>query len=197
MVENIKLEDILEFCSKHNISWDEFFLMFILYLDKRRFEGKPIPTKAHPMAMIYQYVTNVEVIKRDSINRLIGKGFIRLTGKGTSADDIAITDKFIDEWMVTPNKFHDFWELYPKKTENFNDPRGPAIPLRSHYEESKAEYIKVVKSRAKHEKIMDIMSWAIANDQIRTGILNFIKGRQWEMLEEIKEEGLKDQHIMR
>lgn len=188
MIENSFNED-LNIMTKYNINPNELFFIKTLRLAQ---EGDS--------SYIIKYMNNINGSSDDCINILkslqeksvILKSF-KLPKKGDSLDfgDIPFNKNFLKSIITLSNVAgKELFDKYPK----FIQIKGTIFSLRNigkfglhSLEDFCLFYNKTIKSSAiTHEKIMELLSFAVENDLINYGICEFISSHKWEEIEEVQ-----------
>lgn len=190
MLEDVK--QFTDFLVKWKITPNQFFLCWLLFWDHKEYKGgkRPNPNDPLTFANVYRYAKKVKNWNVDEINDLVEKGLIENpSGKQMKIDQMKVTQKFIDELLVNKKREDEFWDAYPTWIKNFHNPSKPQINLKTCVESDiKTLYRKFVKTKKKHERVMEILKWAKRHDKIRCNIENFVKSKMWEQLEELMEQ---------
>lgn len=174
------------------ISANQFLLCYLLYTDQTDIEGKYVK-KGSGMANVYKYSTRAIPWSPEEVEDLVEKGYLEDTNTAkdkTHPDYLEVTDKFRKFVFIEESHFDELNRLFPNRIDNFNNPNGPRIKLKvCDLAKMKELYLKKVKSKVKHRKIMEVLEWAIENDEINFNFENFIRGELWNTLFEARDEG--------
>lgn len=189
MLQNV--DSYIATLEKLKISANQYLLCYLLYTDEKIKSGdKYIYSKTKPIANIYRYASNVKPWTDAEMKDLIEKGYLidKNRTSETSPDFLEVTPKFIDEVFCGETHFEEFWREYPAFVANFNSPNGPKIKLKvTDPMELEQLYVKIVKTKSEHIRVMSIMKWARDNNQLNMNIKNFVVSRIWNDLEAEKE----------
>jgi len=189
MLEDVK--QFTDFLVKWKITPKQFFLCWLLFWDHKEYKGgkRPNPNDPHFFANVYRYAKTVRTWDTNEVKDLVDKGLIENpSGKNMKIDQMKVTHKFNDELLVNKKREDEFWDASPTWIKNFQNPSKPQINLKTCVEsEIKSLYRKFVKTKKKHERVMEILNWAKRHDKIRCNIENFVKSKMWKQLEELME----------
>lgn len=184
------LDKFVRFLCRHNITAHEFMLPYMLYLDERDGSGRYI-NHGNAIARLYQYSEQVRGWTPSEVNNLVRQGLITDDNstnsegrKEVSPDMMHVTEKFKEAIFAPETRFEEFTAVYPTMVENFNDPRKPKIPLKivEDLEALEKYYHKVVKTRALHQQILDVVEWARDRGYIKMNISKFVHSKHWQAL---------------
>ena len=187
------LDRYVKILEELNITANQFLLCYLLFADEKNEKGE-YPKKGKAIANLYRYAGSTPWTKEE-IRDLEEKGYVTdpyADKNKTNPDLLDLTDKFKEFVLIQGSHFDELYKTFPTLIDNFRNPNGPKIKLKvcDKYELKKL-YKKRVRSKVKHKRVMEILKWAIENDEINFNFENFIKGEMWEDLEEVKE-GKKD-----
>lgn len=196
MLENVK--QFTDFLLKWDITPNQFFLCWLLFWDHHEYEDRKLtkggkrmnPNDKSAAVNLYRYAKKGKSWNKQEISDLQDKGLIAPTNdkKRYVIDSQQVTQKFIDAVLVNREREDEFWESYPSWVQNFNNPSKPDIPLKScDQDKIKTLYRSLVRTKARHERVMEILNWAKRHEKIKMSIANFVKSRMWEQLEELME----------
>lgn len=173
------------------LSANQFLVCYLLYTDQK-VDGEFV-RKGSAMANLYKYSHNAIPWTKEEINDLINRGYLRDNqpkADKTHPDYLEVTDKFCKHVFIMPSKFDELNKVFPNRIDNFQHPNGPKIKLKvCDLDEMRDLYLKKVKSQVKHRKIIEVLKWAVENDEVNFNFENFIRGELWNTLFEMKEEG--------
>jgi hypothetical protein len=193
----VNVKDYVNFIIKANITERQFLLCYLLYTDAKIKNGKRIfIEKGSAISSIYKFNTHHQnkygdnAWTKESIEDLINKGFIVQVGNKFSPDMLEITSKF-SHLFTTHNHFNEFWNTYPSFVDNFKHSAGRKIRLKACDKDALEEaYLKIVSSEKLHKDVMNVLNWAITNNQISMSIENYIRSRQWNEDKKLMQEYL-------
>lgn len=184
----VDVDEYVEVMSDLGISANQFLLCYLLHADQR-VDGKLVPKGAN-MSNFYKYTSKACKWTQSEVDDLIAKGYVIDRGRPsdkTHPDYLIVTDEFVNKVFITRNKFKEFWDAYPFIVPNFNNPRGPAIKLKTGDMEELADlYTRKVKTQALHNKILELLEWGIENNHVNMSMERFIKSQLWETLEYLR-----------
>lgn len=172
--------------TKLGINANQYLLCILLYCDDRK-NGKFIKAGAN-IANLYKYAESTHWQPKE-IADLIDKGLIvdkNRPGSQRSADLLEITPLFEEQVFASISRFNQLWAEYPIIMTTFE---GKRLMLKACDKDELEEiYLKRVRTKAKHEKILELVRWGRENKQLFLSIEKFVKGNGWEILEELKKE---------
>ncbi len=172
---------------EHKLTFEQFFLCFIHYLDDQKTGAKPIKSTLvgkYPIANIYRYASAVGPFTVDSVNDLAERGYLETSyksGDKIAPDEMRVTDKFVEAFIgVKSNNFEEFWEEYPAFTDNFDDSRKGKIPLKAcGKDEARKIFLDKVGSEEDFNKIMHGLRVAKSKDEVKMRIDNWLNAEYW------------------
>lgn len=196
MLNGLSAKQLVSLLIELDISINQFLLLWFLHLDKEEGNGKLI-TEGPAIANIYRYAEKVNSWSFAEIDDLINKGWMIDRNKASQdgsrqayPDYFEISETFEDKLFVTSDRFDQFWEEYPAFVENFNGPRGPMIPLKAAVmEDVELLYKKRVRTKAKHQEVMDILKWAKEEGLINMNIAKYVGSGMFDQHKELKDKG--------
>lgn len=200
----IDVDEYVHTLCEMNLTANQFLLCYLLYSDEK-IEGHFSKGKNNsPIANLYKYASNNKgAIKwtKEEIRDICDKGYLKdphYKSKDTLPDDLVVTEKFKEKIFIRSNHFKEFWEAYPMLVPNFVNVRGPSIKLKVCDPEKLEEYyLKKIRSKALHRKIMEILKWAVENEKLNVNIVNFVKSEQWKAFEQEMEQESSNLHVAR
>lgn len=184
------LDRYIHILSELKISANQFLLCYLLYTDQK-VEGEYV-RKGKAMANLYKYSIQAIPWTKEEVEDLVEKGYLldpnySKTDK-TNPDYLEVTDKFCKFIFIDRSHFDELNRKFPTTMENFTNPNGPKIKLKvCDIDKMREVYLKKVKSKVKHRKIIEILDWAKENNEINFNFENFIRGELWNTLFEVKE----------
>jgi hypothetical protein len=194
----IDVPRVVRYCSKHKITFEQFMLLYIVYLYNHEKQ-----TGEHIFPTLKEDVNSVSIFLvqyNDSVRRWTPNDIRGLVDKDLLIDNSPGKDSYPD-WMETTvafnsfvssldgQKFEDLWDLYPGFVSNFTDPRAPKIPLKAtDKDEMRALFLKRISSIEEYDELMRVTAWAKSHGQITTNFKNWLAGEVWkDMAKEMEE----------
>ena len=181
----VEINDYIKFLCEHKMTPNQFLLCYLTHLDKTKSKDKGI-------ANIYRYVQKVTTWTESEVDDLLDRGYLSQTksfGKAVNFDNFDVTEKFTIDLFISEDKFDDVWKIYPSTVPNFHNVRGPSVKLKAvDKEEVRRIYYSYVKTKVLHTKVMELLQWAVDNNQINMSIRNWVASKQWEVIEEEKKD---------
>lgn len=181
-------EQYINFLLKYKITPNQFLLCYLLYWDRKEQEMAQEEGLKRAFVWVYKYHEGVKSIygkkgwTTEEINDLIEKGIVRRYSKASDIypDQLEVTDKFVIA-MNTRDNFAELWETYPAFHENFDDPRGPKVRLKTaNYDQLERIYMRAIRTASEHIEVMKVLRWCIDNNALNIGIEKWITSRQWK-----------------
>jgi hypothetical protein len=158
----------------------KYLLCYLLYIDRDdRRAGLP---------NVYRYST-IRAWKKEEVEDLVEKGLLAITATGKnkfSADCMVVTEKFSNLVFASLDRFEQLMFIYPKTLPAFDGGTSRWKTMACDLDKLEEHYNNIVKTQALHNKILDLTQWAVDNNQINTNFDNYIRGRQWLAIEELK-----------
>lgn len=178
-----------------DITAKQFLLLFILETDKLEEKGQIEGSKGSAIANVYR-LAELEKWSFAEIDDLVEKELLidnnaNPVGSERPAypDFYKVSDKFIGSVMIQMTNFEELWALYPGFCDNFQDYRGPKVPLKAvDYEEVERLYMRSVHTKAKHTVVMKILQWAIDTTQVNMSIQKYVSSRMWDQHAQLRRE---------
>lgn len=201
MIEGLSAKEAVDLMEDLEVTPKQLFLLMFLHLDKERGDGVIIKEKddnGSPIALVYRFARNISAWSFDEIDDLVEKGLLVSHNSHSSGgkrqaypDNYEITETFKDAVISNWEDFEEFWNTYPAFTENFDTPAGPKITLKAcDYEEVEKKYRNVVRTKAKHRQVMEVLRWGIKHDIVRMNILKYVGSRMFDQHKELMKEGV-------
>lgn len=184
-------EQFITIMSKYKITANQFLLCYLLYTDEKVKGRFPVKDAEKPMANLYKYSFSTPWTHRE-IEDLMQKGLLinksrinTQTGKQEmDADMMQLSSSFTAEIFASWDAFDQLVELYPNFLELSN---GVKFKTKACDLEKLEEYYKkTVKSKAAHERIIELTLWGKNHKQLDTNFENYVKGRGWLALQELE-----------
>lgn len=187
------LDRYVEVLTQLKMSANQFLLCYLLYTDQRDPNGRYIK-KGEAIANLYKYASKSNnPWSKEEVRDLVDRGYLKDPNyhkDKTYPDYLEVTDKFCDFVFIDDSHFDELYRTFPTLIDNFKNPNGPKIKLKVCDKYKMRDlYHKKVKSKTKHNEIMDALEWAIENDEINFNFENFIRGEMWDTLKELRKEG--------
>lgn len=169
-------EIIVEFCAKHKLSINEFFILYLTYKKK--------------YTLIYKYMQEVEPysISKERIDSLEKRGFcedknkIGPNGGMYHPDLIIIKPKFynsLEKIFSLENAAEEIWEAFPG-TINIEGKNFPSKTISP--EEFEPLYMKAIKNNPEtHQKVLQALEKQKKEGSIMCGLKKWAECRQWEL----------------
>jgi len=172
------LEGVLELCVKHKIRVEEFHFMYLLY------ESKKDPIKAK---YLYEYCQKVGGYGKPTFDKLLDKGFIRLTSGGRlnagdplSFDQFEVTDKLSDLFYINFDFAEEIFDIYPP----FINSNGRQFTTRNIGPEEVEEMFidKIKKKRVvSSDEVINALKQQKTNNNIGMGLKKWIETEGWKV----------------
>ncbi len=188
----INTKKVTQLCEKYQI---DIYQFWILYL-----------RATNDYENLEKYSQIVEPLPITKIKELEERGLIRELGYTKKGDveiidflDIHVTEKCIDTFfkdcnIVTEEIGEELFSVYPKfininGTNSVSTKSGDINGVYYDKEKTIELYLKRIKySEEKHNKIIEIVTWAKAKGHINVAFRNFVHDELWEALIEMKEQ---------
>lgn len=192
------INEYFNFLCKHNITPEQFALMYALLLDKKdkygRYYIEPDSKNRpkHTSANIYKFADQVRPWNPTEIDDLVKRGLIYDYNDKTGEKDesypdyMEVSQTFADLLVQPPHVLgEDLWQQYP----NFIHVEGKKVRAKTCDKDELIEkYNSIINgSRKQHKKVMDALNYDKKRNGISMGIEKYVKSRQWETtLEEME-----------
>jgi hypothetical protein len=176
------IEVDFDFLVEHKMTLEQYLTCYILHEDRDRARK----AKGYlPLVTMYKYTEKVKPLNKEEMRDLIDRGFLKQTGDKLIPDMLEVTDKFAQEIFNSWTNFEQLFEVYPNRID-LGPGKGSASlkSLDKPMEEMGEYYAKIVRSKAKHKRILKITEWGKNNGLINMGIQKFVYQRFWRQLEE-------------
>lgn len=181
----MELNTILNICIAHNLTFDEFFLIYMTLLARDE--------ENHEEYLAKWFANGGKDRLRELFNSLKEKGII-LKSYNTESyvpNDIQFNKNFIRSWYKQSGEMGQ--ELFDNYVPFLNI-NGKLMPLRNISKKfySLDEFYFYYSSNIghnpeKHKEIMDLLQWAKDNGQIKYNIVEFVASHKWDELKYLKE----------
>lgn len=184
----MELNTILNICIAHNLTFDEFFLIYMTLLARDE--------ENHSEYLGKWFSNGGKERLRELFNSLKNKGIILKSYNAESyvPNDIQFNKNFIKSWYKQSGEMgQELFDSYP----GFVEVKGKLYSLKNiskkfySLDEFYFYYSATIgHNPEKHREIMDILAWAKEKNLINFGILEFCASRKWEMFKEMREKGI-------
>lgn len=184
----MELNTILNICIAHNLTFDEFFLVYMTLLARDE--------ENHSEYLAKWFANGGKDRLRELFNSLKEKGIILKSYNAESyvPNDIQFNKNFIKNWYKQSGEMgQELFDSYP----GFVEVKGKLYSLKNiskkfySLDEFYFYYSATIgHNPEKHREIMDILAWAKEKNLINFGILEFCASRKWEMFKEMREKGI-------
>ncbi len=198
-VDGLTPTEMVDIMVRFNITAKQFLLLFILETDKLENKGHISGHKGGAIANIYRLAER-EKWSFDEIDDLIAKDLlidhtpvVAGTERSAYPDFYQVSDLFIGSVITQMTDFEEFWSLYPGFCDNFQDFRGPKVPLKAvDYEEVEKLYMKYIHTKAKHAVVIKVLKWAIDTNQVNMSIQKYVSSRMWDQHAQLRRQTVGD-----
>lgn len=184
----MELNTILNICIAHNLTFDEFFLIYMTLLARDE--------ENHSEYLGKWFSNGGKERLRELFNSLKNKGIILKSYNAESyvPNDIQFNKNFIKSWYKQSGEMgQELFDSYP----GFVEVKGKLYSLKNiskkfySLDEFYFYYSATIgHNPEKHREVMDILAWAKEKNLINFGILEFCASRKWEMFKEMREKGI-------
>lgn len=190
------IEIDFDFILKHKLTAEQYLLMWLLYEDEKERERRALdPLAEHKpyLQNVYKYHVKISNFSKLEVQELVERGFIDFIGTATSKktpDMYRVTDKFSNEIFNHWTNFDQLKHIYPDRA--VFEPGKPAVSLKS-FDRLEEEIAKIyegsVRTKKKHNRILELVDWGKKTGRIKMGLQKFVFSKHWEMLEQEYSEG--------
>lgn len=159
----------------------QYLLCYLLYIDR--------DNKKAGLPNVYRYST-IRQWKREEVENLVEKGILQMTTNGKNrldADAMLVTEKFTNLVFASLDRFEQLMTIYPKTLPSFDGSSSRWKTMACDLDKLEEHYNNTVKTQILHQKILDLTKWAVDNKQINTNFDNYIRGRQWLAIQELRD----------
>lgn len=188
----INTKKVTQLCEKYQIDIYQFWILYLRATNDYENLEK-YSEKVHPLSL-------------SKIKELEDKGLIRELGYTKKGDvevidflDIHVTEKCIETFfkdcnIVTEEIGEELFSVYPKfininGTNSVSTKSGDINGVYYDKEKTIELYLKRIKySEEKHNKIIEVVTWAKTKGHINVAFRNFVHDELWEALIEMKEQ---------
>ena len=184
----MELNTILNICIAHNLTFDEFFLIYMTLLARDE--------ENHSEYLGKWFSNGGKERLRELFNSLKNKGIILKSYNAESyvPNDIQFNKNFIKSWYKQSGEMgQELWNSYP----NFVEVKGKLYSLKNI---SKKFYslddfyfyysTAIGHSSEKHHEVMELLEWAKEKNLINFGILEFCASKKWLLFKEMRDKGI-------
>ena len=192
----MELNTILNLLSLYNLSADELLLVYLSFISQRE-EGLGA---GHGEYFAKWYSGGGQEKLRSLFESLKAKGIIKkdYNPESFNPSEVDFNKTFLKGFLKHSDELgKELWEAYPGYSilngvrYNWKNICGKNSPFNS-LEQFFFFYSKEISHNPeKHKKVMDILKWAIDNNQIRFGIREFVTSHKWDELEQLRKEGVQ------
>ena len=185
----MELNTILNICIAHNLTFDEFFLIYMTLLARDE--------ENHSEYLGKWFSNGGKERLRELFNSLKNKGIILKSYNAESyvPNDIQFNKNFIKSWYKQSGEMgQELFNEYPP----FLNINGKLMSLRNiakkfySLDEFYFYYSATIgHNPEKHKEIMELLKWGKENDQIRIGLLEFVASHKWDELKYLKENNMQ------
>lgn len=189
----MELNTILNICIAHNLTFDEFFLIYMTLLARDE--------ENHSEYLGKWFSNGGKERLRELFNSLKNKGIILKSYNAESyvPNDIQFNKNFIKSWYKQSGEMgQELFDSYP----GFVEVKGKLYSLKNiskkfySLDEFYFYYSATIgHNPEKHHEVMDILAWAKEKNLINFGILEFCASRKWEMFKEMREKGIDNKVV--
>lgn len=195
MINILNTNEVTDFLIRNpEITINQLFFCLLHMHDQEFIRKNGLQKIERPLSRLYAYYDsrggkNNAFVSND-FKTLLDKEFIKVHGNTYRIDLITVTEKFKRELYGEKIKFEEFIDKYPNYITNFDHPGKPMINLKVFRNRIGTEksYLSKVKTNKAHNRVLDILDWAIDNNQINMNIENFIESEMWDQLDQLREE---------
>lgn len=187
----MELNTILNICIAYNLTFDEFFLIYMTLLARDE-EG-------HAEYISKWFSNGGNNRLKDLFNSLKEKGIIHKSYNPEvyNPNDVEFNKNFIKGWYKQSGEMgQELFDEYPP----FITINGKVFSLRNIAKKfySLDDFYFYYSSNIghnpeKHKEVMELLKWGKENDLIRVGILEFVASHKWDELKYLKENNLQGQ----
>ena len=180
----MEINTLLNLLITYNITAEELLVIYLTFLARDE-EG-------HPEYFSKWFSNGGSTKLRDIFESLKEKGIILKDYNPTTYDpnDIRFNKNFIKSWLKNSGEMgQELFDAYP----NWINMSGKLVPLKNiaskvnTLDEFFFMYSSAIKHNPEtHKKVMEILNWAKENDKITSSLVNFVVSKQWEALEDLK-----------
>jgi hypothetical protein len=192
MLEGLSARSAITLMGELKVTVKQYLLLVLLYLDREEGHGRLQPSGT-AIAKVYQYSEQIEKWTPAEIDDLVRKGLLIDANpvadgqKPSYPDHFVVSDQFIELVFKKADSFEEFWEAYPSFVNNFDDARGPMIPLKAAVmEEVEDLYHKRVRTREKHRQVMESLEWGKKNGLINMNILKYVGSAMYDQHQSLR-----------
>ena len=185
----MELNTILNICIAYNLTFDEFFLIYMTLLAR---------DEENHEEFINKWFSNGGKDRlRDLFNSLKNKGIIHkdYNPEVYNPNNVEFNKNFLKGWYKQSGEMgQELFNEYPP----FLSINGRLMSLRNiakkfySLDDFYFYYSSTIGHNSdKHKEIMELVKWGKENDLIRVGILEFIASHKWDELKYLKENNMQ------
>lgn len=185
----MELNTILNICIAYNLTFDEFFLIYMTLLARDE--------ENHEEYINKWFSNGGKDRLRDLFNSLKNKGIIHKDYNPDvyNPNNVEFNKNFLKGWYKQSGEMgQELFNEYPP----FLSINGRLMSLRNiakkfySLDDFYFYYSSTIgHSPDKHKEIMELLKWGKDNDLIRVGILEFIASHKWDELKYLKENNMQ------
>lgn len=189
----MELNTILNICIAYNLTFDEFFLIYMTFLARDEEEHEEYLNK--------WFSNGGKERLRELFNSLKAKGIIHKTYNAESyiPNEIEFNKNFIKGWLKQSGEMgQELFNEYPSYVEI----KGRLYSLKNISKKfySLDEFYfyysaSIGHNPEKHKEVMEILRWAKEKNLINFGILEFCASQKWTQLKEMRDNGLDNKVV--
>lgn len=193
MISILNTNEVTKFLIDNpKITINQVFFCLLHMHDQEYMKLNALPGIRRPLSLIYAYADTRKGLSHtfslNEIMELEKLGYIKRYGTKYTMDLITVTEKFKRALYGKAIMFEEFRDKYPSYVDNFHHPGKPVIFLNKRSEGLDKKYIAKVKTYKAHERILEILDWAIENKLINMNIESFIDSNMWDELDKLRTE---------
>ena len=189
----MELNTILNICIAYNLTFDEFFLIYMTLLAR---------DEENHEEFINKWFSNGGKDRlRDLFNSLKSKGIIHkdYNPEVYNPNNVEFNKNFLKGWYKQSGEMgQELWNAYP----NFVEIKNRLCSLKNiskkfySLDDFYFYYSSTIGHNPdKHKEVMDLLNWGKENNLINYGILEFCASQKWLLLKEMKEKGLDNKVV--
>jgi len=174
---------IVEFCCTHKLSINEFFILYLTYMESISTGDK----RTRECALLYKYITEVEGLStnKERIKSLEARGFCVDKNVESAAryfpDQVELKPKFYNNlFKILGGASDEVWEAFPPVISMETGSNFPARTISP--EEFEPIYNKAIKNDPlTHKKVLDALEKQKKEGNVMCGLKKWVECRYWEL----------------
>ena len=173
------LPRFIDFMGEHELTPSQFFLCYILFLDKQQHDGA-LPHEGPVIANVYRWAEKVGPWPDEGIHDLVEKGFLKnaRTGRNIYPDHLEVTNAFVEAAMASRDEFRSLWAKYPQYGTNAD---GKRVPLKAcGRREARRVFYRHCRSRETLREMRQALRYAKSKALIDVPFDRWIDGDYWK-----------------